>query len=212
MEGEDSRTGAFQELPRDSSGPSGNLGITGHGEPNIWSWDNVVAISDVRVRSGMFCLLNFSCPGNSVLPVVGGPYWMRMAHSRGAVCIREVCVCLAWCCVVTLFLRDIGCWRTIDWELGSLGRVHAPCHEALSFCLDVGRIKSRWTVIMLSWFIDALFLQCVGARRTTVSVVALVGVAIQVTGLSDLVGGSTGHSEWMLLMSWWAWLWCSRTL
>ena len=70
-----------------------------------------------------------------------------------------------------------------------------PCHDALSFCLGVGQIKGRWTVIMLSWVIGALFLQCVGARGTTVSVVAPVGVAIQVSGLSDLVGSSTGCSE-----------------
>ena len=38
------------------------------------------------MRSGMLCLLNFSCPGNSVqLPVVGGLHWMGMAHSWGAV-------------------------------------------------------------------------------------------------------------------------------
>ena len=59
---------------------------------------------------------------------------------------------------------------------------------------------------MLSWVMDALFLQCVGARGTTMSVVAPVGVAIQVSGLSDLVGGSTGRSEWLSLMSQWAWL------
>ena len=66
MEREDSRTDAFRELPRDSGGPSGDLGLTDRGEPNIWSQDNVVAISDVRVRSGMLCLLNF--------PVQGTPY------------------------------------------------------------------------------------------------------------------------------------------
>ena len=41
-------------------------------------------------------------------------------------------------------------------------------------------------------------------------VVAPVGVAIQVAGLSDLVGGSTGGSEWLSLMSRWAWLWCHK--
>ena len=49
MEREDSRINDFQELPRDSSGPS-----------------CVVTISDVGVRSGMLCLLGFTCPGNSV--------------------------------------------------------------------------------------------------------------------------------------------------
>ena len=80
----DSRINDFQELPRDSSGPSCQLGVMGSGEPNIWSQDNVVAISDMRVHSGMLCLLNFTCPGNTVrMPVVGGPHWMGMAHSRG---------------------------------------------------------------------------------------------------------------------------------
>ena len=154
----------------------------------------MVAISDVRLRSGMLCLLNFSCPGNSVrLPVVGGPHWIGMAHLRGAVwdpggvCKPHLvlscdCLCLiALCrdillysrgqaCLPALFLKDIGCWRTIDWELGFLGRVHAPGHEALSLCLDVGQIKSRWTVIMPRWVINVLFLQCVGVRGTTVSV------------------------------------------
>ena len=97
-------------------------------------------------------------------------------------------------CLAALFLKDIGCWRTIDWELGSLGRVHMPCHDALSFCLNVGQIKSRWMVIMLGWVINTLFLQCAGVRGTVVGVVAPVGVVIQVTGLSDLVGGSTGRS------------------
>ena len=86
MEREGSRTNDYQELPQDSSGPSCDLGVTGRGEPNIWSQDNVVVISDVKVRSGMLCLLNFSCPRNSVrLPVVGGPHWMGMANSRVAV-------------------------------------------------------------------------------------------------------------------------------
>ena len=179
----------------------------------------MVAISDVRVRSGMLCLLNFSCLGNSVrLPDVGELHWIGMAHSRGAVwdpggvCMPRLMLCYDCLCLITLyqdillyshgqaclpalFLKDIGCWRTIDWELGSVGRVHAPCHEALSFCVDVGQIKSRWMVIMPSWVIDALFLQCVGTCGTTVSVVAPVGVAIQVTGLPALVGGSTGRSE-----------------
>ena len=61
MEREGSRTNDFQELPRDASGPSCDLGGTGREEPNIWSQDNVVMISDVKVRSGMLCLLNFSC-------------------------------------------------------------------------------------------------------------------------------------------------------
>ena len=113
-------------------------------------------------------------------------------------------------CLPALFLKDIGCWRTINWELGSLGRVYSPCHEALSFCLDVGQIKSQWTVIVPRWVINVQRLQCVGVRGTTVGVVAPVGVTIKVTGLSGLVGGSMGRSEWLSLMSWWAWLWCHQ--
>ena len=52
---------------------------------------------------------------------------------------------------------------------------------------------------MLGWVINTLFLQCVGVPGTVVGVVAPVGVAIQVTGPSDLVGGSMGCSVWLLL-------------
>ena len=113
MEREDSRTNDFQELPRDSSGPSCDLGVTGRGEPNILSQDNVVAILDVKVRSDMLCLLNCSCPGNSVrLPVVGGPHWMGMAHSRGAfwdpggVCMPRLMVC---CDCLALYRNILLC-------------------------------------------------------------------------------------------------------
>ena len=37
-----------------------------------------------------------------------------------------------------------------------------------------------------------------------------MGVAIRVTGLSDLVGGSMGRSEWLSLMSRRVWLWCQQ--
>ena len=66
---------------------------------------------------------------------------------------------------------------------------------------------SRWMVIMPCWVVNVLFLQCVGVRRTTVGVVAPVGVAIRLTGLSNQVGGSMGCSQWMSLMSRWTWLW-----
>ena len=46
-----------------------------------------------------------------------------------------------------LVLKDIGGWRTIVWELGSLRRVHPSCYAALSFCLDVRQIKGLETVI-----------------------------------------------------------------
>ena len=100
----------------------------------------------------------------------------------------------------TLFLKDIDGWRTIDWELGSLGSVHAPCHGALSFCGDVRQIKGWLAVIMPRWVVNVLFLLCVGVRGTPVDVVAPVGP-------SYLVGGSTGRSEWLSLVSRWAWRW-----
>ena len=130
---------------------------------------------------------------------------MGMAHSRGGG--GSLCLCLialyqnillcdhGQACLPTLVLKDIVCWRTINWELGSLGRVHTPpCHETLSSCLDVWQIKGRWKVTMIGWVINALFLRCVCVRGTAVGVVAPVGVTIHVTGLSDLVGGSTGRS------------------
>ena len=71
-------------------------------------------------------------------------------------------------------------------------------------------IKSQWLVIMFRCVINTLFLQCVGVRGTAVGVVAPVGVVIQVTVLSDLVGGSMGRSVWLSLMSRWVWLWCRQ--
>ena len=161
MEREDSRNNDLQESLRDSSGPSYDLGVTCSIESDFWSQDTGVAISEERVCSGMLCLLSFTCQGNFVrLPVVGGPYWMGMAHSRGAVwdpggvgtprlIVCCDCLCLialfqnillcdrGQSCLPTLVLKDIGCWRTIDWELGSSGRVDTPCHKTLSSCLDV---------------------------------------------------------------------------
>ena len=113
---EDSRNNDFQEFPWDSSGLSCDLGVTGSIEPDIWSQDNVVAVSDVRVRSGMLCLLNFTCPGNSVrLPVVGGPHWMGMAHLWGVVwdlggeCMPRLRVCCDFLCLIALFRTILLC-------------------------------------------------------------------------------------------------------
>ena len=105
-----------------------------------------------------------------------------------------------------------GYWllRTIDWELGSSGRVDPPCHKTIASCLDVLQINGRWTVTMIGWVINALFMRCVGVRGAAVGVVAPMGVAIQVTGLSYLVGGFTGRSVWLPLVSRWAWLWCRQ--
>ena len=55
------------------------MGATDSGEPDICSQDNLVAISDVRVCADMLCLLQFSCPENSVQwPVVGEPHWIGL--------------------------------------------------------------------------------------------------------------------------------------
>ena len=75
---------------------------------------------------------------------------------------------------------------------------------ALSFCLDVKQIKGLETVIRPRWADDILSLQCVSVRGTPVGVIAPVGAAILVIGLSDRVCGSMGRSEWLLLVSWWA--------
>ena len=74
-------------------------------------------------------------------------------------------------CLPTLVLKDIGCWRTIEWELGSSGSVHMPCHKTLSSYLDVWQI-GRWTVTMIGWVINNIFLRCVGVHGTAVGVVA----------------------------------------
>ena len=46
---------------------------------------------------------------------------------------------------------------------------------------------------MIGWGIDTLFLWCVGVRGAAVGVVAPMGVAIQVTGLSSLGGGAVSR-------------------
>ena len=87
---------------------------------------------------------------DSSLPVVGWPDWRGLTHWRGIVWdpgiigilrLRLCCDCL---CLIALFqdvmlfvrgqtdssaqfLKDIGDWRTIVWELGSLGRDHPSC-------------------------------------------------------------------------------------
>ena len=93
----------------------------------------------------MLCLLIFSSPGNAVnfLPVVGGPDWRGLTHWRwivwdpGIIGIPHLRLCCDYLCLITLFrdfllfvrsqtdssarfLKDIGDWRTIVWELGSL--------------------------------------------------------------------------------------------
>ena len=83
------------------------------------------------------------------------------------------------------FLKDIGHWRTIVWELGSLGRDHPSCYAALSFCLDVWQIKGLETVMEPRWANDILSLQCVSVRGTPVGVLAPAEAEILVIGLSD---------------------------
>ena len=107
-------------------------------------------------------------------------------------------------------MKDIGDWRTIVWELGSLGIAHLPYYEALSFCLDGWRIKGLETVIMPSLANDIISLQCVHVRGTPVGVIASVEAEIQVIGISDRVGGAMGCSDWLLLVLRWAWLWCHQ--
>ena len=104
-------------------------------------------------------------------------------------------------------LKDIGVWRTISWELGSLGRDRPSCFAALSCCLDVWQIKGRVTVSEPRWANDIIYLLCVSVCGTPVGVIAPVSAEILVIGLSDRVGGSMGRSEWLLVVSWWAWLW-----
>ena len=67
-----------------------------------------------------------------------------------------------------------------------------------------------WTDAIVGWDINALLRVGVGVRGAAVGVVAPVGVVIQVTWLSSLVGGFSGRSVWLPLLSWWAWLWCHQ--
>ena len=176
----------LQEPPRDSSEPPCDLEAMGSIESDIWSQDTVVVISDERVSSGMLCLLNFTCQRNYVqLAGVCGPYWMGMGHSRGTVwdpggvgTTRLMLCCDCLCLIelfqnmlpcdhrqlwlLTLILKDIGYWRTIDWELAYSGRVGSPCNNTLSSCLDIRQIRGRWTDTMIGWGIGTLFLWCVG--------------------------------------------------
>ena len=65
-----------------------------------------------------------------------------------------------------------------------------------------------WTDAIVGWVINTLLRLCVGVGEAAVGVVAPVGVAIQVTWLSSLRGGFSGHSVWLPLVSRWTWLWC----
>ena len=167
------------------------------------------------------------------LPVVGMPDWRGLTHWRGIVWdpviigvprLRLCCDCL---CLIALFrdvllfvhdqtdssarcLQDIGVWRTMRWELGSLGRDDPSCVAALSCCLDVWQIKGQVTIIEPRWANDILSLLCVSVCGTAVGVIAHVTAEILVISLSDRVGGSVGRSEWLLLVSWGAWLWCRQ--
>ena len=153
------------------SDPSGEMGPIESGGLAICHQDTRILISDGRWRDDMLCLLSFSSPGNSVnLPVVGGPDWRGLNHWRGIVWdpgimgIPSLHLCYDCLCLIALFrdvplfvrsqadlsalvLKDIGGWRTIVWELGSLGRVHPSCYAAFSFCLDEWQIKGLETVI-----------------------------------------------------------------
>ena len=113
-------------------------------------------------------------------------------------------------CLPNLFLKDICCERTIERELVSSGSFIPSSHVSLSSCLDVSRIKHLWTDSIVGWVITALLRLCVDVREAAihVGVVAPVGVTIQVTWLPSLVGGFSGHSVWLQLVSRWAWLWC----
>ena len=84
------------------------------------------------------------------------------------------------------------------------------CHAVLSFCLDVKQIKGRGTVIIpagLLTFYSCSVSVCAGPLWVSLP---LWEPRILVTELSDLVGDSMGRSEWLSLMSRWAWLWCHR--
>ena len=184
----------------------------------------------------MLCFLNLSSPENAMymyLHVVskphrrGLPHWGGIVWDPGIIGIPRLnlccdCLCLiALCrdvllfvrgqaCLSALILMDISGWRTIVWELGSLGRVYSSCYAALSFYLDVWQIKGMEMFIGPRWADDILSLQGVSVRGTPVGVIAPVEDAILVIGLSDRVGGSMGRSEWLLLVSRWAWLWCHQ--
>ena len=153
--------------------------------------------------------------------------WQAGLSGTQALLVYLACACVVTVCLIVLFrdvllfvhgqtdssarfLKDIGDWRTIVWELGSLGRDHPSCYAALSFCLDVWQIKGLETVIEPRWTNDIIYLQCVSVRRTSVGIIAPVEAEILVIGLSDRVGGSMGRAEWLLLVSRWAWLWCRQ--
>ena len=80
------------------------------------------------------------------------------------------------------FLMNIGDWRIIAWELGSLGRDHLPNYATLSFSWDGWQIKGLETVVMPRWANDDLSLLCVRVRGTPVGVIAPVKAEILVIG------------------------------
>ena len=118
----------------------------------------------------MLCLLIFSSPGNALnLPVIGGPDWRGLTHwwvivwQPGIIGIPRLRLCCDCLRLITLFRdvllfvcgqtdssaqfpKDIGDWRTIVFELGSLGRDHPSCYQ----------IKGLETVIEPRWGNDIL--------------------------------------------------------
>ena len=149
-------TNASSVLPLNPCDLSSEMGpMDTEGLP-ICPQDTQITISDGQWGEDLLCLLIFSSQGNAVnLPVVGGLDWRGLTHWRGIVWdpgiigVPRLRLCYDCLCLITLFpnvllfvrgqtdssarcLKDIGDWRTISWELGSLGRDHPYCFAALS--------------------------------------------------------------------------------
>ena len=94
--------------------------------------------------------------------------------------------------------------------IGLFGKIYTALSFTLSSCLDVSRIKSLWTDAIVSLDINALPPAVCWYARGCCRCRSPVGVAIQVTWLSSLVGGFLGRSVSLPLVSRWAWLWCHQ--
>ena len=72
------------------------------------------------------------------------------------------------------------------------------------------QIKDMEAVVMSGGADDIRFLLSACERGTSVGVIAPGMRPILMIGLLDCVGGPLRCSDWLVLLSWWAWLYCRR--
>ena len=157
------------------------------------------------------------------LDCTGLDHWRGIVWDPGIVGQQCLHVCYDCLCLMALFRdamllvhdwaalstwtgTETGYWLAITWELRFLGSINPPC-DVDRFCgRDEWQIKELEVVVTPSGGNDIRFQQCACARETSVSVISAGMLPILVIGLSDCVGGPLGCSDWLVRLSWWAWL------